>query len=343
MNAPILSVIIPGYNRLEPLKFTLRSAIQAGAKLSKPIEFILVDDGSEPPLARQLGDFVPADVLRHLRQPNQGSIIARQTGLHAAKGSYILFLDSDDLIHPDKLKLHLDVLETNGADVTYDDMATATLGEDYGTTYTPGNPLAVVNDSATLFLCVQPAPHGPIYRREYLTKALAAPLVPVSRRMDPAGDVWLYYNLLLHPARVEKVSAPLTAAGPHTDSRYSQHWEKLGAAALLIAEEFAARCPDRPENLAVRRLVAETAFRSWRRLPRDYHQGYSNRLLAVWLGLPHGSHAALGGRLFQALAMIVGASTAGRMLRRLNHDYASCRTLNDEELANLLQMPPSTP
>lgn len=336
MDPVVFSIIIPGYNRPEPLRYTLRSAAAAAA-LVGPAEIILVDDGSMPPLADQLKDFAGAATIRHIRQPNQGSIVARLTGLRAAHGTYVLFLDSDDLLHPDKLKLHQAILDVTGADVAYDDMADATLGSDYAVTLAPGRTLKTVTDSATLFLEVQPAPHGPTYRRSYLHAALAAPLVPTDRRMDAAGDVWLYYNLLLHPARVAKIDAALTAPGPHTDARYSQHWEKLGAAALLITEAFAAGCPDRPEYTAVRRLVGEIAFRSWRRLPRDYHAGYANRLLAVWHRLPRGPHAALGGPSFRALAAFLGAEGAARLLQRRNHAYASCRTLTDTELTQLFE------
>ena len=73
---------------------------------------------------------------------------------------------------------------------------------------------------------------NPLYRRAYLLSPLATPVVPGERRFDPAGDVWLYYNLCTNPARIHKVDAPLAAAGVHTEQRYSHHWEKLGVAAL---------------------------------------------------------------------------------------------------------------
>ena len=342
MTSPNFSIIIPGFNRPEPLKHTLRSAAAAAERLAGSAEIILVDDGSEPALTHQLAGFDHAVNVQHVRQPNQGSIVARLTGLRAASGAQVLFLDSDDLIHPDKLKRHAEVFASGGADIMYDDMAEARLGPDFSATFTPGPSLATVTDQSALFLTVQPAPHGPTYRRTYLTSALAAPLVPLTRWMDPAGDIWLYYNLLVHPARIAKINASLTATGPHEDVRYSQHWEILGAASLLIVEEFTARCPDRRELVAVRRLVGETAFRSWRRLPRDYHAGYANRLLAVWRAFPHGSAAALGGPLFRALAALSGAEAAGQILRCLNHDYASCRTMTDAELARLFP-PPDKP
>ncbi len=336
MTNPIFSVVIPGYNRVTPLKYTLRSAADAIARLPGGGEIILVDDGSVPPLAAQLADFIPGAAVRHVRQENQGSIIARLAGLQAAQGDFVLFLDSDDLIHPDKLVRHLEALQQAATDVAYDDMAVATLGPDFTAKYQPGPRFAGTTDAVELFLKVQPAPHGPTYRRSFLQSALVAPTVPPVRRMDPAGDVWLYYNLSRRPARILKLDLPLTATGPHEDLRYSQHWEALGAAALLVAESFIDHCPVNPESEAVRRAVGEVAFRSWRRLPRDYAPDYAERLLAVWQRSPRGAFAQLGGPLFRALALALGPKHAGRVLRWRNPTYASCRTMTDDELQRIL-------
>jgi glycosyltransferase involved in cell wall biosynthesis len=336
VNAPLFSIIIPGYNRVEPLKYTLRSAV-AAATLAGPCEIILLDDGSEPSLRQQLGDFPLAHPIRHERQANQGSMAARLAGLRAARGDFVLFLDSDDLIHPEKLARHAAAMPD--ADVVYDDMAVAKLGPDYTTEFKPGERLDAAGSPAQFFIHIQPAPHSPTYRRTYLESALKSLVVPPERKMDPAGDVWLYYNLACHPARIAKVAAGLTATGPHEEIRYSQHWEKLGLAALLVAETFISRCPLHPPGaFAARQAVGEAAFRSWRRLPRDYPADYARRLLAVWRQSPRGSTAVLGGPLFRALALMLGPERAGRVLRLRNHKYSSCRTLSDQELASLLSL-----
>lgn len=335
MSSPAFSVVIPGFNRIEPLKFTLRSAVAAAERLPGEVEIILVDDGSSPALDDSLKSFSLGRPVIHLRQPNQGSIVARQTGLARATGDCVLFLDSDDLIHPEKLAAHWQAQQDEPVDLIYDDMALAHLGADYSASYSPGPTLAPTADSLELLLRVQPAPHGPSYRRSWLLAALKHPLVPARRPMDPAGDVWLYYNLLPSAARIRKLPLPLTAAGPHEDVRYSQHWEKLGAAALLIAEAFMARCPAGPSNEAARRAVGEAAFHSWRRLPRDFHAGYTRRLLAIWRAAPHGPSHRLGGAGFAALANVLGPELAGKILRRRNPAYATCRTLDDSQVEHL--------
>ncbi len=330
------SIVIPGFGRVGPLKFTLRSAAAAAERLGAAVEIILVDDGSTPPLRESLANFPLSHPVIHLRQSNQGSIVARLTGLRRATGDRVLFLDSDDLIHPDKLRAHGAVPGSGPADLVYDDMAVAELGPDFSASYRTGPRRAMTNDQAALLLEVQPAPHSLSYRRAWLMDALREPLVRARRSFDPAGDVWLYYNLLLHPGRIRKLDAPLTAAGPHEELRYSQHWEMLGFAALQIAEEFMAHCPDGPATAAARRAVGEAAFRSWQRLPRGFPAGYARRLLALWRAAPRGARGRLGGRRFGLVASVLGPELAGEIVRRCNHTYASCRTLEEAELQRLL-------
>lgn len=335
---PWFSIIIPGFNRSEPLKYTLQSAAVAAAQLpSGSVEIILVDDGSSPSLAEQLNGFDPGHPITHLRQKNQGSIVARLTGLASAHGQRVLFLDSDDLIAPEKLIRHHESGVHEQVDIVYDDMAKAELGSNYSSTFLPYYSLEDASSAPDLLLRIQPLPHVPTFDRAYLTKILADPMIAPDRKMDPSGDVWLYYNLVAFPATISKLHAALTAVGPHEEVRYSLHWEKLGVAALLITEAFQRTCPQNAATLEIRRQVGETAFSSWRRLPRDFHSGFAHRQLNLWRGSPRGPISALGGGIFGFAARLLGPVTAGRLYKRFfGRTYASCRTLDTTALTRLL-------
>jgi glycosyltransferase involved in cell wall biosynthesis len=97
---PAISVITPAYNRPQPLERALRSV---QAQSFRDFEIIVVDDGSTDDLLT----LVPAlhhPQVRYFRQTNQGASAARNTGLAAAQGEYISFLDSDDLFLPQNLE-----------------------------------------------------------------------------------------------------------------------------------------------------------------------------------------------------------------------------------------------
>lgn len=102
---PLLSIIIPVFNTPKPFLDVCLNSCMLSKSLS--VEVIIVDDGSEPALANYLDIFASlhSDV-RIIHQKNGGQNSARNTGIEAARGSYIQFIDSDDyLIQLEEVKL----------------------------------------------------------------------------------------------------------------------------------------------------------------------------------------------------------------------------------------------
>ncbi len=91
----MVSVIIPTYNRLQLLPFTLRS-LAAVKQPGIDMEIIVVDDASTDDTWDHI--LVNYPYVNLLENKGKGAAAARNTGLHAAKGEYILYLDSDDLL-----------------------------------------------------------------------------------------------------------------------------------------------------------------------------------------------------------------------------------------------------
>ena len=93
------SVVIPVYNRADLVGVALRSVL---AQSEQDFEIVVVDDGSQDdpePVVKAIGD--PRIVF--LRQENKGGGAARNTGIDAARGRFIAFLDSDDRYLPHHL------------------------------------------------------------------------------------------------------------------------------------------------------------------------------------------------------------------------------------------------
>ena len=108
---PVVSVIIPVYNVEEYLTDCLTS-IQN--QTLKDIEIICVDDGSTDSSLSILCQAAEADPrICVLVQKNSGQSAARNTGIQAARGKYLYYLDSDDMLEPDALQFLIDTVEGN--------------------------------------------------------------------------------------------------------------------------------------------------------------------------------------------------------------------------------------
>ncbi len=96
---PFVSVVIPAYNRRDMLQEAVDTVL---AQTYADLELIVVDDGSSDDTTSVLTPY--GDAVTLLTQKNRGVSAARNLGVSRAKGSYVAFLDSDDLWLPDKLK-----------------------------------------------------------------------------------------------------------------------------------------------------------------------------------------------------------------------------------------------
>jgi hypothetical protein len=333
--SPLLSVVIPAYNRADLLRLCLASVRRAGRGLD--YEIVLVDDGSPTPLAGQLAE-VDDLPLRIVRQPNTGLIGAKNRGLAEARGKFIQFLDSDDLVAPEKFNAQLRALEETSADLAYCDqgcidLAAVGTGPEMPPVFNAQS-LAATDDSTSFYLEIQPAPHTPIFRTDYLRAQLRAPLVPPSPIFNPVGEVWMYFNLCPQPARVVRTPGVFALIGVHAQERITNHWEKQAVAVAALMHLFQCACPLTPETRRVRQLVGQRAFLAWRALPRGFPRAIARATLERWQYAPPGPRRALGGPLFRALAAGLGPVMAGRLLRRWQRPaYEKVRTLPPATLA----------
>jgi hypothetical protein len=113
---PRLSIITPVYNASGHLRETLDSVV---AQTSQDFELIAVDDGStddSPAILDEYATAHPNFVVRHIT--NSGSAaLPRNLALDSARGEFVFFLDSDDLLAPDTVKNLLAVADETGSDV----------------------------------------------------------------------------------------------------------------------------------------------------------------------------------------------------------------------------------
>lgn len=106
--SPRASVVIPAHQRPDLMQVAIRSALD---QTFSDTEVIVVDDGSQPSLEPMVETFADPR-LRYLRlDRNVGEGGTRQAGLDLVTSEHVLFLDDDDVLRPEALRLLVDALE----------------------------------------------------------------------------------------------------------------------------------------------------------------------------------------------------------------------------------------
>lgn len=115
---PLVSVIIPAFNCASFIEETLESVYRQTYPVDR-LEIIIINDGSTDNTLEVLQKHKHRIWL--IDGPNQGPSAAREKGRKFAKGDYIQYLDSDDLLTSDKIKIQIEELVSSKSDVAYGD------------------------------------------------------------------------------------------------------------------------------------------------------------------------------------------------------------------------------
>jgi glycosyltransferase involved in cell wall biosynthesis len=110
VRGPLVSVVIPAYNAASFIGPTLDSVF---AQTLSDYEVIVVNDGSPDTSSLERALEPLQSKIRYLKQANGGPSNARNTGIRAAVGKYVAFLDSDDLWLPHHLARQVEHLESD--------------------------------------------------------------------------------------------------------------------------------------------------------------------------------------------------------------------------------------
>lgn len=116
MSLPLISIIVPVYNVKKYLPACLDSL---KAQTYRRLEIIFIDDGSTDGSSTLLKAYCSLDRrAKIIRQKNSGLSRARNAGLDAAKGKYVLFLDSDDSLAKDAVEYLYKLIEKSGSAIS---------------------------------------------------------------------------------------------------------------------------------------------------------------------------------------------------------------------------------
>ena len=113
--SPKVSVIVAVFQAVKTLRRCLDSIKN---QTMTEWECLLVDDGSSDGSGKMCDEYASADArFRVNHKPNEGVAIARQMGIDAAKGDYVIFADADDWVEPDWLEKLYGKISTDEADM----------------------------------------------------------------------------------------------------------------------------------------------------------------------------------------------------------------------------------
>jgi glycosyltransferase involved in cell wall biosynthesis len=118
MQQPLVSIIIPTYNRASRIITTLDSVF---TQTYPNLEVIVVDDGSTDNTECVLNEYVQKTIQKNIlfkfiKQDNSGAPAARNNGLRNAQGEYVCFFDSDDIMLPDRIEEQVSLMITEYSD-----------------------------------------------------------------------------------------------------------------------------------------------------------------------------------------------------------------------------------
>jgi glycosyltransferase involved in cell wall biosynthesis len=109
-----VSIVIPTFNRRDFVNDAIYSCLNAANGMA--CEVIVVDDGSTDDTPQRLSQFGDLITFLELGQ-NAGRATARNYGLARSHGTYVKFLDSDDVLEPDSLSLEVSLAKRENADI----------------------------------------------------------------------------------------------------------------------------------------------------------------------------------------------------------------------------------
>lgn len=253
----MVSIIVPVYNTEAYVKRCVESIIM---QTHKEFEIILIDDGS--------GDLSPeiCDKLSHnyekikvIHKENGGVSTARNSGLDAATGDYILFVDSDDVLLPNHVETLLSALKTSKCDISMCDYVYVKEDQKQPRIQqrlTGNDQIMTGIDAIKKMLYqngIESGPVGKLYRTTLFN------CIRFSNNLSIAEDLEMNCKIFLKSKRVVHSPQKTYVYIQHTNSATTRSFQLSRLDALIAVNNIMSMVKGYPslERAAVRRLFIE--------------------------------------------------------------------------------------
>jgi cellulose synthase/poly-beta-1,6-N-acetylglucosamine synthase-like glycosyltransferase len=221
MSTPRISVVIPTYNYGCYLRRAVESAL---AQIYPPFEIIVVDDGSTDDTRAVASSF--GAQVRYIFQHNRGISCARNTGIGAATGDWIAFLDADDWWLPEKLQRQAEALahDTEAA-LVY--TAAWKVRPDGSQEYCPATAASRIWPQLRYNNCISNGSSAMVLRKALLAEG------GFDETLKACED-WDMWFRLARKYKIAVVTAPVTAIAVWDESVSCDHQRMLTNTAKII-------------------------------------------------------------------------------------------------------------
>ena len=245
MTEALVSAVIPAYNYGHFVTEAVKSALN---QTYPNVEVIVVDDGSTDGTADILKPFDSR--IRYLYQANKGLSAARNTGIRAARGEWVAFLDADDLWHPSKTETQLKAISRDSRIGLIGSLPAASLPPQLEAAPRV-RPLSVRD----FLVSIPTGPSGTMVRRECFDRAgfFDEQLTSVEDR-----DMWLRVAASF---KCVQVQSPCWWYRPHA-GQMSRHAGRMHENYEKVLRKFFGQHPDqrRLERLAWSYMFVDSAW-----------------------------------------------------------------------------------
>jgi glycosyltransferase involved in cell wall biosynthesis len=217
-SSPLVSVIIPCYRQAH----FLSDAIESTLRQSYPsVEVLVINDGSPDETRAVAARF---SSIRYIEQENSGLSAARNTGLAQSRGEFVVFLDADDRLLPDALRVNAALLSSNPA-----------LG------FVAGTSDYISQDGAKIQTDPRPWPTGDIYAELLRRNRIRMPGMVMFRKsafdrvglFDTTVDACADYDMYLRVSHLFPV-----AFHDALVAEYRRHGENMSLDAALMLRQL---------------------------------------------------------------------------------------------------------
>lgn len=229
-NKPLVSVVMPTYNRADFLPRSIESILN---QTYDNLEFIIVDDGSTDDSAELIRAYQQEDprIILLKNKENRGISFSRNRGTDAARGKYVAIMDSDDYSEPDRLEKSVAFLEKY-KDITAVNSIYYEMGREQNgpNNWVPPKRLEIIFNFKNYFTNIA------VFRTNFIRKHH----IRYNEKFMSSEDYDFWKQIVLNGGRLGMINEPLIWLRRHS-SNSQEYYQQIVQNRKKISTELLAR------------------------------------------------------------------------------------------------------